>query len=64
MSNAVIKKGSNRGTSRYTDSSEKEEIDAIFPVPKKPVCNRKKKNKAILASDKASFRKEGFVGTI
>jgi hypothetical protein len=62
-SNAPMRNGSNTGTSRYTDSKENEEIEAIFPVPKNPVCNNTKKNNAIRASERANFRKEGFVVT-
>ena len=63
MSNAAMRNGSNTVTNRYTDSKEKEDTEAIFPVPKKPVCNRAKKNKAIRASERASFRNEGLVLT-
>jgi len=59
-SRVVIKKGSNTGTRRYTDSNENEEIEAIFPVPKNPVCSSTKKNSAIRASESASLRKDGF----
>jgi len=59
MSKAPMRNGSNTGTRRYTDSNEKDEILAIFPVPKKPVCNNTKKNRAILASESARFRNDG-----
>ncbi len=62
-SNAPMRKGSNTGTRRYTDSKENEEIEAIFPVPKNPVCNNTKKNSAIRASERVNFRNEGFVVT-
>lgn len=58
MSNAPIRNGSNSGTRRYTDSSENDEIDAIFPVPKNPVCSSTKKNSAIRASERANLRNE------
>ena len=61
MSNAPIRNGSNSGTNRYTESKEKEDTEAIFPVPKKPVCNNTKKNRAIRASERASFLNDGFV---
>jgi len=57
MSKAPIRNGSNTGTRRYTDSNENDETLAMFPVPKKPVCNNTKKNKAILASESTRFRK-------
>jgi hypothetical protein len=60
MRSAPIRKGSNIGTRRYTDSNENDDIEAIFPVPKNPTCSNTKKNSAILASDKVSFRKDGF----
>jgi|SRR5947207_393714 len=62
-SNAPMRKGSNTGTRRYTDSKENEEIEAIFPVPKNPVCKSTKKNSAIRASERFNFRNEGFVVT-
>jgi hypothetical protein len=55
-----MRKGSNTGTRRYTDSNENDDIEAIFPVPKNPTCSNTKKKSAILASDNASFRKDGF----
>lgn len=57
-SNAPMRNGSNTGTRRYTDSSENDEIEAIFPVPKNPVCNNTKKNSAIRASERDNLRKE------
>ena len=60
MRSAPIRKGSNTGTRRYTDSNEKDDTEAIFPVPKNPTWSNTKKKSAILASDKASFRKDDF----
>lgn len=60
MSNTPIRNGSNIGTRRYTDSSENEETDAIFPVPKNPVCSSTKKNSAIRASERANLRNDGL----
>ena len=63
ISNAPMRNGSKTGTRRYTDSKENEEIEAIFPVPKNPICNKTKKKSAIRASERANFRNEGLVVT-
>lgn len=55
--------GSNTVTRRYTDSNENDEIEAILPVPKNPVCSSTKKNSAIRASERANLRNDGFVVT-
>lgn len=64
MRRTPIRNGSKIGTRRYTDSREKEDREAIFPVPKNPVWRRIKKNKAIRASERANLRKEGFEGFV
>ena len=63
INKAPMSNGSNTGTNRYTDSNENDDTDAILPVPKNPVCNNTKKNNAIRASERASFRNDGFVLT-
>jgi hypothetical protein len=41
-----IKNGSNTVVNRYTDSIEKDDIDAKFPVPKKAILTKNKKKLA------------------
>ena len=46
-SNAAWLKGSKIGIKRYTASSENAEIEAMFPVLKKPDCSRYRKKSAV-----------------
>lgn len=54
-SNPPIKNGSKTVVNLYTDSIVNEEIDAIFPVPKKAILRKKRKKLAILISLDVSF---------
>ncbi|KAH3661063.1 hypothetical protein OGATHE_005396 [Ogataea polymorpha] len=50
MRSAPIGKGSNIGSSRYTESNEKVDTDAMFPVPKNAICRKKNPMIATLSS--------------
>jgi hypothetical protein len=53
---APCEKGSKTGMRRYTDSREKEEMEAMFPVLKKADWRRKKKNREMRASERVRAR--------
>ena len=56
MRSAPCEKGLKTGMSRYTLSSEKEETEAMLPVEKKALCNKKRKKTAMRKSERASGR--------
>lgn len=55
-SSAPCENGLKIGISRYTESSEKDEMEAMLPVEKKADCNRKKKKREGRRSERESGR--------
>ena len=50
-------KGEKMGMSLYTESKEKEEMEAMLPVPKKAIWIRKKKKRDVRVSERFKGRK-------